>query len=57
MSEGLFSISDFFLGHGQFHCKASMDLALEGRDEGDPQLTPNASNLILRLSPKEMGEG
>jgi len=34
-----------------------MDLALEGRDEGDPQLTPNASNLILRLSPKEMGEG
>jgi len=26
----------FFLDHGQFHLKGSMDLALERRDEGDP---------------------
>jgi len=36
--QGIFFISDFFfLGHGQFpsHCKWFMDLALEGRDEGN----------------------
>jgi len=26
----------FPLAHGQFHCKASIHLALEGRDESDP---------------------
>ena len=38
MLKWIFCISDFFPWTRQFHfhCKESMDLALEGRDEGDP---------------------
>jgi len=35
ISKRMFGFSIFHLGHRQFYCKGSMDLALECRDESD----------------------
>jgi len=37
MTTGIFWISNFPpLGHGQFDCQGAEELAVKGRDEGDP---------------------